>query len=185
MDHHRVTPSTHQKRLVWLLLVALVLLGLTITQRQVLGSLHTHADVGPTHTLTSAAVSSLAHDWKIRWQRQKMLGHGQLVLATPFDAVVWPTVATRGAHVHGHGALERHHHAADDETVVAIDGAAQVAEAGESPTTSASLLLPAVGTPVDAIKLPAVSRNTGAWPVASFATLVSRAIPPPLRPPTA
>ncbi len=184
MSHRRVTPRSIQQSLLWLLLVAMVLLGLTITQHRALGSLHKHSNLELRNTSVLTAVSVLASDWKARWQQQKILGHGQLLLATPSTAMDWPAVAPRGSHNHDHDALERHHHAADDGTVVALDGAAQGVSAVDGSSTAASIMLPVVGTPNEALTLQAIASHTVNWPVASFAALVSRAIPPPLRPPT-
>lgn len=184
MNQRRLAPSTIQKSLVWLLLVAIALLGLTITQQQALGSLHKHFGLESRTTVVVAVVASLASDWKGRWQQQNIRGHGQLVLGTASNAMDWPPVAPRSAHGHDHDALERHHHAAGDETVVALDGAAQRVEAVDGSNTASSIVLPIVGTPGNALTLQAIASDAGAWPTPGFAALVSRAIPPPLRPPT-
>lgn len=93
MTQRRPVLSTIQKSLVWLLLVAIALLGLTITQQQALGSLHTHSRLESRNTVVIAVVASLASDWKGRWQQQKLHGHGQLVLGTRYDALTLQAIA--------------------------------------------------------------------------------------------
>ena len=184
MTQRRPVLSTILKSLVWLLLVATALLGLTITQQQALGSLHKHSGLESRNTVVTAVLASLASDWKGRWQRQNIHGHGQLVVGTPFDAMDWPAIAPRGSHDHDHDALERHHHAPNDATVVALDGAAERVEAVDGSATAASFVLPVAGTPGNALTLQVITSDAGTWPAPGFAALVSRAIPPPLRPPT-
>lgn len=184
MTLRRVAPRSIQKSLVWLLLLAMVLLGLTITQQQALGSLHKHSNLQSRHTSVITAVFVLANDWNARWQQQKILGHRQLLLGTPSNEMDWPGVASRGSHDHDNDALERHHHAADDGTVLALDGAAQGVSAVDGSSTAGSIILPVVGTPNDALTLQAAASNPMRWPEAGFTAFVSRTLPPPLRPPT-
>lgn len=188
MTHQRVAHTAGQQCLAWLLLLAVALMGLTITRQQALGSLHSHAPprLHIPSTVTTA-VSSLANNWKSRWQRQKVLGHGQLQLDTAANAALWTAnTASHAAHghMHDHDALERHHHAADDATVVALDGAAELAGAADSPANGGAILLPAAGLPGGALVLQAVAQRTGPWPAGRAVAFVSLSVPPPLRPPT-
>ena len=187
-----ITPG--QKYLAWLLVLAIGLVGLTITRQQLLGSLHTHADHTPRPpSVLSTALSDLASDWISRWQQQQVIGHGQLLLATASEGTPWPsdsaavTDATRlhDAHAHDHDSLERHHHAAQDASVVALDGAAELADAADSSANGASVLLASVGAIADGLSLPDMDKHNGPWPIGRLVAFVSRSVPPLLRPPTA
>ena len=191
MTLRRAEPPTSARSLVWLLLVAVALMGLTVTRQQALGPLHTHAEQGARSTSTfSAAVSSLASDWLSRWRQQQVFGHTQLRLAAASDErALWsPGDARTGehtAHIHDHDTLERHHHAADDASVVALDGAAQAADAADSSAAGAPNLLPIVTTTSDGLAVPALAARSGPWPVDRAAAFASRSVAPLLRPPTA
>lgn len=171
-----------QKCLAWLLLVAVALMGLTITRQQALGSMHRHVDQG-THlpSAVAAAITSVASDWKSRWQQQKVRGHGQLSLAT----VHFPAHSPSHYQAHDHDTLERHHHAPHDASVVALDGAAEFADAADSPANGASILLPALGAAGSGLAWLKSTAHRGPWPVGQAVDFVSRSIPPPLRPPAA
>lgn len=182
---------TGTRGLVWLLLVAVTLMGLAVTRQQALGPLHTHAELGAGGTSAiSAAVSSLATDWRSRWRQQQAFGHTQLRLVAVSDEMaLWPPSDSRtgahSAHIHDHGALERHHHAVEDASVVAVDGAAHAADAADGLAAGAANLLPAVATLSDGLALLALVTRGGPWPIDSAAAFVSRSIAPLLRPPTA
>lgn len=186
----RLAPNTGLTWLAWLLLIAMVFLGFTITQQQTLGSLHRHTGLEPRNTFVFTAVSGLADDWKARRQQQEISGHGQLLLGTSFDPSRWSEKHSRMAHsfqahdAHDHDSLERHHHAPSDGTVVALDGAADAVDAIDSSAHGASMLLPVIGTPSDALTLQAIAGDRCCWLVAGLVAFTSRNIPPPLRPPT-
>lgn len=193
MPLHRAAQPLGHQWLAWLLLVAVALMGLTITRQQALGSLHSHTDQGP--RLSSAlqtAVSSLGNDWSRRWRQQQALGHGQLLLATASYGAHWPSDsaaianATRwdAADAHSHDSLERHRHAAHDASVVALDGAAEFANAADSPASGSATLLSGMGIPSAALVVQAMPSRVGPWPVGRFAALATRSVPPLLRPPS-
>lgn len=193
MPQQRLATTAGQKCLTWLLVLAIGLMGLTITRQQVLGSLHSHAEQTPrTSSVLNTALSNLASDWISRWQQQQVIGHGQWLLGTASDATTWPVdsaavaEATRShdADAHDHNSLERHHHAAHDASVVALDGAAQLADAADSSANGASVLLASVGALAAGLSLPTVAEHNGPWPAGRMVAFVSRSVPPLLRPPT-
>ncbi len=169
MTPPRAMHSVGTQSLLWLLLLALALMGLTVTRQQALGSLHRHdqATVQGPSTLASVT-ASLASDWLNRWRQQQRWGHGALPLHMATDVP------------HTHGDLERHHHAAGDPSVESIDGAA---DAADNATTTGMVLLTAVATPSRALVVLAVAAERGPWPVDRFATFKSRSVAPLLRPP--
>lgn len=190
-QHRRALPSG-QRCMAWLLLLAVALMGLTVTRQQVLGSLHSHTDQGPRLSVAlHIAVSSLGSDWARRWQQQHILGHGQMLMAAT-DSTDWPSDTAEAAnatrlhesHAHNHDSLERHHHAAHDASVVALDGAAELANASDSPASGASLLLFSLAAPSAALTVPANASHMATWPSGRFAALASRSVPPLLRPPS-
>ncbi|MES2952217.1 MAG: hypothetical protein V4858_27135 [Pseudomonadota bacterium] len=190
MTHRRTAQNAGLQSLVWLLLVAVALMGLTITRQQALGSLHIHADRESQGTpRLSTAVATLANDWLSRWQQQHVFGHGQLLLGTASGAAPWPsnisgvshTTDVRSTHAHDHDSLERHHHTVDDGSVIALDGAAEVAD---DSAAGALILLPVAATPNDGPAMPAIAERRGPWPVDNFAAFVSRNVAPLLRPPS-
>ncbi len=138
------------------------------------------------------AVATLANDWLNRWQQQHLFGHGQLLLGTASDASPWPSNTSRvshttdvgSTHAHDHDSLERHHHAVGDGSVAALDAVAELADAADSSTAGASMLLPVAATPNDGLVLPAIADRRGPWPVDHSAAFVSRDVAPPLRPPS-
>lgn len=194
MTQRRVLRDAGTRSLVWLLVLAVVLMGLTITRQQALGSLHLHAgqELRDTSSLSTAA-SRLASNWLKRWRQQQLFGHTELRTHIATDAALWPSRATqhadrvlaRDAHgpAHRHDSLERHHHAISDGSVVALDGAAQAAESADGGSTSAPLVLPGVATPSAGLAVPALLADRGPWPVDRGAVFVSRSVAPALRPP--
>ncbi len=193
MTQRRVAQNAGLQGLVWLLLVAVALMGLTITRQQALGSLHMHTDRESQGTpQLRIAVATLANDWLNRWQQQHLFGHGQLLLGTASDASPWPSNTSRvshttdvgSTHAHDHDSLERHHHAVGDGSVAALDAVAELADAADSSTAGASMLLPVAATPNDGLVLPAIADRRGPWPVDHSAAFVSRDVAPPLRPPS-
>lgn len=184
MTHHRAAHPIGRKCLAWLLLVALVFMGLTITRQQALGSLHSHADQGPhISTALKNALSSLANDWVDRWESQQAFGHGQLLTGIFHSADV-QAHAPVYAHTHDHSDLERHHHAPSDATVVALDGTAGSADTADSSAMGVSLLLPIVWTSTAGLVLHAVAEQTGPWPVGRLVAFATRTVTPLLRPPS-
>ena len=135
--------------------------------------------------------SGLAQDWLSRRQQQQVFGHGQVRLGLTTAPTLWAasTPPARGRHLdtghgddHDHAALERHHHALGDGSVIALDGAAEGADLGSMgaallmpPFASANLGLPWAST---------VARN-GSWPIHGAVRFVSRKVAPLLRPPAA
>lgn len=196
MTQRRSKPQTSAAcRLVWLLLVAVALMGLTVTRQQALGPLHSHADQEVRgHSTFSYAVSSMASDWRSRWRQQQVFGHTQLRLAAAPDAATpWPPSDSRagalGAHGHtqanDHEDLERHHHAVDDASVVAVDGAAHAADTADSSGAGAPSLLPIAATPSGGLTVHALADRRGPWPIDSAVAFVSISVAPLLRPPAA
>lgn len=187
MPYHRTAHPVGNTCLTWLLLVAVALMGLTITRQQALGPLHSHQEHrSHAPSAIGAVLSDWASDWHGRWQQQKMSGHGQMLLAlvpAPERALRHRDIPHTHTSTHTHDLLERHHHAAHDASVVALDGAAAGADAADSPASGASLLLPGLATLRDGIAVPAASCVRGSWPIGRIVALASRSIPPPLRPP--
>jgi hypothetical protein len=175
------------RSLLWLLLVTVALMGLSVTRQQALGSLHLHADASVRDTTTlGEEFSRIGAHWRARWQMQQVFGHGQMawgVLAQEFP--LWPTNDSRSvpAHDHAHGAAERHHHGVGDDSVLALDGAAEAASAAEGSTASAVSWFSAVGTPSVWPLLLALNTGKTHWPVYNAMAFSSRTIAPPLRPP--
>jgi hypothetical protein len=190
MIQRRAKPHDSARALVWLLLVAVALMGLTVTRQQALGSLHLHADQGARGVPSfSATVSNLASDWLSRWRQQQVFGHKQLRFAAiPDAATTWPAsdpeADTGSVHSHAHDSLKRHHHAAGDASVVAVDGAAPAADAVDSSAAGAAHLPPLVATPGEGLVLPTPAARRGPWPVDGATAFVSRNISPLLRPPS-
>ena len=185
MTQRRVEQSASARSLMWLLLFAIALMGLTVARQQALGSLHLHADQGlRDSSIAGAAVLSLASEWQNRWHQQQVLGHGQLRPHTALNAMPWPlgntSHAGHSAQPHSHDDLERHHHASGDATVLALDGAAGSTEDG---ATGAVVMLPMLGATRGAMVLPALAARQGRWPVDGAVSFVSWNVGPLLRPP--
>ncbi len=184
MTPYRTAHPIGQKWLAWLLLVAVALMGLTITRQQALGSLHSHADQGPRMaSALSAAVSNLGNHWINRWQLQQAVGHGQLLANAGSDGMPDAT-GLHDSDPHDHDALERHHHAAHDASVLAVDGAAESAAAADSAASGGSVVLSGFGVPSAGLVVPTMTGFNGPWPVGRLAAFVSRSVPPLLRPPS-
>lgn len=180
MTQRRVKRHTRAQSLVWLLLFAVAVMGLTVTRQQALGSLHLHAYQGSLgSSFLASAVSQLASDWHSRWRQQQRFGHSQLRLHPAWD----PTLGSGNDTIpHDHDAFERHHHAEGDSSVIAVDGAA---ESAESSATGALIVLPVVSKLSDGLTLPTMAGRTGPWPVDPDTAFASRNVAPPLHPPTA
>ena len=194
MTQGRIQRDTGTRSLVWLLLMAVMLMGLTITRQQALGSLHRHTGQElRAPSKLSTAVSSLASNWLNRWRQQQLFGHSELRTRLATDTTLWPSRATQladhahasGAHpeTHQHDALERHHHAMGDGSVVALDGAAQAAEAADGGSSGASLVSPGVATPSAGLAMPDPHADKGPWPVDPGTAFATRSVAPALRPP--
>lgn len=194
MNLRRVRGANVTRGLVLLLLCAIALLGLTIARQQALGSLHLHKDqrlqaVSP----ISVAASSLARNWLDRWRQQQRFGHTALRTHVAPDArVLTPSAAQdRGpvsrhdgnVHRHDHGDTERHHHIAGDDSVVAMDGAAEAAELVDAAVSVTSLVLPIAAMPGAGLALRAMAGRRIAWPANRTIAFVSWSVAPPLRPP--
>ncbi len=98
-------PSTRHARwlVLWCLLLALPVQGLSGVLLQWLGAQHRHqAEVADAGALTTG--------WELRF-RSAMAGYASPALA--FRPAQQPAD-------HGHGVFERHHHAADDASVLAL-----------------------------------------------------------------
>ncbi len=184
MIHYRAAHPLGRKCLAWILLVAVVLMGQTITRQQALGSLHSHVDQG-SHISTGLtnALSSLARDWLDRWQAQKAFGHRQL-LPTNFHGAELQARAHVDPHSHDHSTLQRHHHAAGDDTVIALDGASASADTVDTSAMGVSMLLPIVWAPDAGLMLHPISEPTGPWPAGRLFAFSSRTVLPLLRPPS-
>jgi hypothetical protein len=180
--------STGTRSLLWLLLVTVALMGLTVTRQQALGSLHVHADVSVRGTPSlGGEISRLGANWRSRWQLQQVFGHGQLKWGFVAQEVsLSPSNDSRNvpAHDHAHGTAERHHHAMGDDSVLALDGAAEAASAAEGSTAGAVSWFSAVGTPSVWPRLLALITGKTHWPVYNAMAFYSRTIAPLLRPPS-
>jgi hypothetical protein len=184
-----------RRSLIWLVLIAVALMGLMVTRQNVLGTLHVHTKAGPTSTSTHVAPSfQMASEWVNRWRQQQISGHLQPAISRTVDAFnllpkpsnfrqlandAKPGLQT--AH-HAHSFLERHHHDAADASVRALD----VADAGaESASTSAAVGVPALGTPADGFRIPNPTAKDSAWPIDQTIALITRDVATLLRPPNA
>jgi len=150
----RAVAALRRHGLVWLLLLLLPLHGLSAALIGLLGQRHFH-EVAPSHAMG-----------RVLWQSE-----GDAVNAVSGDA-----------HAHAHTVAQRHHHRAEDATVVSLDplqADEAVAEAGAS-SAAPSMLAPPPGfglTVRAAGHLPWSARHTG-W-------FVSWSSQPPERPPKA
>lgn len=107
-------PRSARHLVVWCLLVALPVYGLSGALVQMLGAQHVHLRM-------AAGQDSLA-GWE---DFRRSLPH---------------RVAAATAHAHGHAAFERHHHAPDDASVSALGGTSSD-DAGSSPAGASALVL--------------------------------------------
>ncbi|OYU32436.1 MAG: hypothetical protein CFE39_03520 [Comamonadaceae bacterium PBBC2] len=205
MTQRHTAQAIGTRSLVWLLVLAVVLMGLSVARQQALGSWHLHADVGlrgsptalamPHSTSTStfsAVASGLASHWLSRWQQQQVFGHGQLRVGQSAGPTLWaasakPAPSHDHDHDHDHDTLERHHHALGDQranqSAIALDGAAEAADAG---SVGATLLLPQFASPSQGKPLAgmaAMAARNGPWPVQGAVRFASRKVVPLLRPP--
>ena len=178
------------RSIIWLLLLAVVLMGFSVARQQALGSLHQHAEAelrsAFTFTTTfSAAASGLASHWLSRRQQQQVFGHGQLQAGVTAAPALWAASARRDNRHdedHHHDTLERHHHALSDDSVIALDGAA---EAADTSSVGAALLLPLLASPSQGLVLATTTGRNGSWPVQGGVRFVSMKVAPLLRPPDA
>jgi hypothetical protein len=178
------------RSLIWLLLLAVVLMSFSVARQQALGSLHQHTDAelrsASTFTSTfSAAASSLASHWMSRRQQQQVFGHGQLQVGVIAAPALWAASArrdTRHNEDHHHDTLERHYHALGDDSVIALDGAAEAAETG---SVGAVVLLPMLASPSQGLVVATTTGRKGSWPVQGGVRFASMKVAPLLRPPAA
>jgi hypothetical protein len=185
MTQRHTAQAIGTRSLIWLLLFAIALMGLTVARQQALGSLHLHADQGlRDSSIVGPAVFSLASEWKNRWRQQQVFGHGQLRPHAALNATPWPlgntSRARHSAEPHSHNDLERHHHASGDASVLALDGAAGSAEDG---ATGAVVMLLMLGATCGALVLPALAARQDRWPVDGAVSFISWNVAPLLRPP--
>lgn len=142
---------------VWYLLIALPVYGLSATLVQLLGASHVHV-----RTVQAAASLDGWHDFR------------RAVARTERHAAV---------HLHAHAAFARHRHARDDVSVVALDARAgdhgAAAADASSSDGSATLVFALAGT---AEPCQPYSRLVG-WPRAEPVTPAGREVMPAERPP--
>ena len=124
-----------QRLLLWCLLLALPLEGMSAARAQMLGASHFHRE---------AAVAASAMDG---WQDIRRMPHA----------------AQEARPVHTHALFQRHHHSVDDATVVALDAEGGNALSGEASTITASAIWLAF-SPSDGLSalLPDLARSL--WP---------------------
>jgi hypothetical protein len=107
--------------LLWLLIVLLPCQGFGLVQRQVTQPLHVHR---ATASAWWVGVQSFIAAWQMHRSQQATLqvhgrsAHGPSLASLP---VVPPAQAAPRQPSHSHSAFERHHHAADDASVLALD----------------------------------------------------------------
>lgn len=119
--HRQIRKARHL--VIWCLLLALPVYGFSSTIVQLLGATHTHRQVASSADPMAGWVD---------------LRRGSHVLNT--------TVSHQ--ETHSHSLFERHHHDANDVTVLALDGPVTegaASEAGSSPAGSAALVLALAG----------------------------------------
>ena len=196
MTQRHTAQASGTRSLVWLLVLAVVLLSLSVARQQALGSLHQHAEAAvrnaPTMPFTSpvsAAASGLAHNWLSRWQQQQVFGHGQLRVGmrvgveviTAANPVQWAASAKPDPG-HHHAALERHRHSLGDDSLIALDGAAEAADAGN---VGAAFVLPLLAAPSLRMVLTSTVASNGTWPIHGAVRFATTLVQPLLRPPAA
>ena len=172
------TPHLFRNISVWGLVFALAVYGYSGVLVQVLGSLHRHAepaaamsasvDADEEPSLLSHLVSEVqAWHEAAQARRHALLPHTQ-------------------AHAHHHGLFERHHHDADDSTVVALGEQASsnpgADDLGSSATPGAGLL--PIG-PLPSLQVPAPAQGRLPWPGSTAAGWRSAELKRAERPPHA
>lgn len=147
------TSTSWQRQIVWCLLFALPLAGLSSVLQSVFGSTHFHRQSQP-------AVSALAD-----WQDFRRVDHA-FALGHPAP---------------GHATWSRHHHAVADPTVASIDGGSADTVLGEAASSSSgSPMVWAIGAGFE-IRKPAGSALN--WPRLVHESVASRTTDPLERPP--
>lgn len=180
--------TPHGRRwLAWWLVALLPWLGLGIAQRQTLGPLHVHAAPAAAGVQPGADRLREALAW---WWTQVQaqtdarqharahahgLAHGHAAASVHAHAAVHAV-----APVHAHDAWQRHHHGADDASVIALD---DPGDHQGSTGAGASLLLPVLGSPAQGLCIEAGAALMRAWPWPSAARFSSWGMAPPLKPP--
>ncbi|MET0209097.1 MAG: hypothetical protein ABW220_08640 [Burkholderiaceae bacterium] len=179
---------------IWLLIAALGVYGLSSTLLQVLGPAHRHVAVSKIAASPGllAPVIGAVQGWYGRLQAQTLLKHDRQRMPSGdrFVRVVGsgePLIAPHDESVpHTHDGFQRHHHDHDDPTVIALDGPAAVHAMVEGASTTAvfgSAMLPML--PIDPVSLPMAAPAAGDWPASAVPRWLS-ACPVPLeRPPQA
>ena len=192
-NRHYTAKTIGTRCLLWLMLVTVLLLGLTVTRQQTLGALHFHADMGGgspwrVDATRSATPSDFGSSWLNRWRQQQVFGHGHMALgqtSTPSLQLVSRTQVRRDADRHQnvdhHLALERHHHTGNDQSVIALDGAAEAADAGN---VGAIILIPIFAGPSQGLFFAGMTSRNGSWPITRAVSFASRKVAPLLRPPS-
>ena len=120
---------------MWCLLLALPLEGLLAANAQMLGASHFHREV--------AVVASTMADWH--------------------DFRHMPHAMQEARHVHTHALFQHHHHAVDDETVVALGAEGGNALSGEALTITASAIWLAF-SPSDGLSMLLTDLARPLWP---------------------
>ena len=191
MTQRHTAQANSTRSLLWLLLLAVVLMSFSAARQKALGSVHLHTDtkLPSASTLTatfSAAASSLASQWLSRRHQQQVFGHGQLqvgMTAAPAALLAASDKRYSGHNEsHHHDTLERHHHALGDDSVIALDGAAEAADTGSLGT---AVLLPILASPSQGLVLATTTGRKGSWPVDGGVRFASMKVAPLLRPPAA
>ena len=158
------TSGAARRWAIWCLLVALPLYGFSATLVQLLGARHVH------HAQASqTAQTGQAADAFDRWRDFRRAG----------------VVADARFLAHMHDAFERHHHAQDDASVIALDarpGVDSAAPAGASAGDGSATLVLALAAVVSLCE-PAC--RPVAWPQVEPATPAGRGTLPAKRPPRA
>lgn len=167
--------------LLWLLMLAVPVYGLSSTQLRVLGPAHWHA--GPPNT--AASPSNAAAGWLspvVQW-----------VDGTWATVQQWREQAHLRAHAlgqghrhgtaHRHVGLQHHAHAPSDATVRVLDGADPQLSDRVAHASLGAALLPLAPQP-EGWALPAAT-SAGVWPGVPAARWASASPEPALRPPRA
>lgn len=143
----RQLERTARSLIIWCLLAAVPIYGLSGTIVELLGARHVHAT--PVLSAVAADTDDVMRGWQDFRRATAGMGHGH-------------QHASDGSHepAHDHSALERHHHDRADASVVALDGGpADAAHADEGGSATATHLLA-----LSSVVLPApAADDQGSW----------------------
>jgi hypothetical protein len=165
--------------IVWVLVIALPVYGSAGVLLHLLGAPHRHQAVENT---------AQAQPWNIDCLLTLVVGERAMSVVLQHRA---KAVVTQAAHrhdphgpVHQHGLFERHHHDADDPSVVALGGLRATSDLADEATSSAAvgsaMLVFALGAE---LTLPPPSPREFRWPPAALVAWNSLNRPPLERPP--